>query len=249
MQILEKIFQIVSSYAIPNACLICETYQLHSLCSDCLTSLTRNALINYECCSQCGLALEIHQVQKQKCNSCTANPPYFDRTFCLDRYEGSLQYALHQLKYQKRISYAHGLAYAWNQIHAKQLQKYKGDFLFPVPLSNHKLAIRGFNQSWEIARRIQCRQDIVKNPFILQRHHHDSTQVGRNAVSRIERIRNKFYVDGRHEGALMGKTIIIFDDVMTTGSTLNEIARILKENGASQVINWVLLRTTRVLHV
>jgi predicted amidophosphoribosyltransferase len=54
-----------------------------------------------------------------------------------------------------------------------------------------------------------------------------------------------FYINPQHRGHLESATVIVFDDVMTSGATLNEIARVLKDNGASRVINWVLLRALR----
>ncbi|WP_240553458.1 ComF family protein [Polynucleobacter aenigmaticus] len=64
-------------------------------------------------------------------------------------------------------------------------------------------------------------------------------------MNRYKAIRDMFYVNPKHRGRLESTTVIVFDDVMTSGATLNEIARILKDNGASLVINWALLRTPR----
>ena len=65
---------------------------------------------------------------------------------------------------------------------------------------------------------------------------------------RQSKIRDTFYLDPNVIGLLQNKSVIIFDDVMTSGSTLDEIARVLKDNGVSRVINWVLLRTTKPIH-
>jgi len=249
MRFLEKIFQDISAQTLPSACIVCERHQQDVICGDCLKSLGSNCLLNYECCFQCGIALRTSELHTQKCESCTNNPPYFDKTYCLDRYEGSLQNALHQLKYQKRLAYAHGLANAWNQLFAIQLKDIDASHLLPVPLSTEKLLTRGFNQSWEIARKIDCGLGIRKTPFLLKRHHHKTQQVGGKISARRLAIRNVFYLDPCFIESLDGQSIIIFDDVMTTGATLNEIARLLKDNGASHVINWVLLRTARAPYV
>ena len=74
------------------------------------------------------------------------NPPNYDETYCLDRYDGRLQVALHQLKYQKRLAFAHGLANAWNLLFANSLENTNAAYLLPVPLSQQKLCMRGFNQ-------------------------------------------------------------------------------------------------------
>jgi len=249
MRFLEKIFQVISTQTLPSACIVCERHQQDTICGDCLKSLGSKCLFNYECCFQCGIALTASELYTQKCESCTNNPPYFDKTYCLDRYEGLLQNALHQLKYQKRLAYAHGLANIWNQLLAIQLKDIDAGHLFPVPLSIEKLSTRGFNQSWEIARKVDCGGGIRKTPFVLKRHHRNTQQVGGKLSTRRFAIQNVFYLDSRFIESLDGQSVIIFDDVMTTGATLNEIARLLKDNGVSHVINWVLLRTARAPYV
>jgi ComF family protein len=201
--------------------------------------------LHYECCFQCGIPLLAHEVPRKQCAECEKNPPYFDETYCLDRYAGKLQKALHQLKYQKRLVYAHSLAVAWNQVAADKLNHSRAAYLLPVPLSEKKLCIRGFNQSWEIAKRIDIHAAIKRVPNALLRSHTTQSQVLENKTARSKAIEGVFYLAQQHQNTFKQQTVIVFDDVMTTGSTLNEIARVLKDNGASYVINWVLLRTTR----
>ena len=249
MRFLEKIFQSINSQVLPSACIVCERYQQHSICAHCLESLNINGLLNYECCYQCGITLNTAELKERRCEQCNLYPPYFDETFCLDSYEGELQNAVHQLKYQKRLAYAYGLTNAWNHLFSKQLKNVKANYLLPVPLSTQKLSARGFNQSWEIARRMTCNPSIQKLPYALRRHHHEFQQAGGRLAARQLAIEDVFYIDDHFIKVLRGQSIIIFDDVMTSGSTLNEIARILKDNGASHITNWVLLRTVKVPHV
>jgi ComF family protein len=249
MRFLEKIFQSISQQVLPSACIVCERHHLNSICAQCLQSLRTDGLLNFECCFQCGITLKMPELKEQRCKQCKINPPYFDKTYCLDRYEGALQNAIHQLKYQKRLAHAHGLANVWNQLLPKQLENSNASFLLPVPLSTQKLSLRGFNQSWEIARRIHCNPSIQKLPRALRRHHHEIQQAGGGLSARRLAIRDMFYLDDNFMQLLQGENVIVFDDVMTSGATLNEIARVLKDNGASHVTNWVLLRTARAPHV
>ena len=245
MRTIENIFKAISSHLLPSACIVCGVFQQRALCIDCSSQLESDCLFNYECCQQCGLTLQAVELKEKRCQNCTLNAPYFDQTFCLDRYDGRLQSALHQLKYQQRLACAHGLASAWNQLMAKDLNNLQADFLLPVPLSLEKLCSRGFNQSWELARRIYCDKRIHKNPHILRRHHHTQHQASENRANRQLAIQDMFFINPRYQGQLESTSVIVFDDVMTSGATLNEIARILKDNGVSRVINWVLLRTLR----
>ena len=148
MSRLEKIFATIGSYALPSSCIVCESYQALALCKACKESLRSDNLLNYECCLQCGIPLFTDEIAEKRCAECVINPPYFDETFCLDRYTGKLQNALHQLKYQKRLVYAHNLAVAWNQMASMHLHQVQASSLIPVPLSEQKLCARGFNQSW-----------------------------------------------------------------------------------------------------
>ena len=181
----------------------------------------------------------------QQCKLCLEDMPYFDETYCLGFYNGELQNALHQLKYQKRLSYAHGLTSIWNDVMPEHLNELQADYLLPVPLSAEKLRLRGFNQSWELARRIKCKGSIQKIPYILKRRHHQIRQAGSSLDIRQSNIRGAFYLEKDAHVLLKNKSVIVFDDVMTSGATLDEIARILKDNGVSRVINWVLLRTSK----
>ena len=249
MRFLEKNFQSISKYLLPSACVVCEQYQEEAICSKCLKALDTDGLLNYVCCYQCGIALKTSELEDQRCEQCKLAAPYFDATYCLDRYEGVLQNAIHQLKYHKRLSFAHGLANVWNQVFSEQYKTNNANYLLPVPLSEQKLCARGFNQSWEIARRINCCQNIRKLPYALKRHHHATQQAGGGLAARRLAIQDMFYLDSNFIPLLRDKNLIVFDDVMTSGATLNEIARILKDNGAAHVINWVVLRTARAPYV
>jgi ComF family protein len=246
MQFLENLVQSISTQILPTSCIACQQFQAESICASCLNALENSSLLHYECCYQCSAPLKIGELVNQQCASCKIEAPYFDETHCLDRYDGILQDALHQFKYQKRVAFAHGLAKAWNQIQFALLERCYAHYLLPVPLSQQKLLARGFNQSWELARRIHCNSNVQKLPYALCRHHHLDQQAGNTLVARRDAIHEMFYIDPQYRQYFKGKTVIVFDDVITSGATLNEIARILKEIGVLRVINWVLLRTTRI---
>jgi ComF family protein len=199
--------------------------------------LRDESLWSYQCCYQCGIALQVSEIAEQRCTQCQTLKPYFDETYCLDRYDGLLQTPLHELKYQKPIAFANTLGRTWSLLLGEGLEGIAADYLLPVPLSVQRLAQRGFNQSWEIAKRIQCSRHIQKSPYVLQRHHYAGQQAGSTLSHRHLAIQGMFYIKEHYIQHLAHKTVIVFDDVMTSGATLNEIARVLKDNGASRVIN------------
>ena len=178
--------------------------------------------MNYECCYQCAIPLQSAELSSGRCNSCDRQTPAFDQTVCLDRYDGALKEVLHQLKYQKRLSFAHGLSDVWNTLLASTIDDQSIDYLVPVPLSQ-------------------------KIAFTLKRFHDIDQQAGKNFSARQQDIHGMFYIDAKDIPLLKGKSVVVFDDVMTTGATLNEIARTLKMIGVTWVGNWVLLRTTKLM--
>ncbi|QWD63058.1 ComF family protein [Polynucleobacter sp. MWH-UH25E] len=246
MRFLENLIQSISESVLPTACIVCQQYQSASICNQCLLMIYHNSLLHYECCYQCGIPLLATEINQQHCNTCIAQAPSFDQTICLDCYDGPLQEALHQFKYQKRLAYAHGLSEVWNAALASEIDDRSIDYLLPVPLSQKKLLARGFNQSWELAKRIQCGSHIQKLPYALKRFHHVEHQAAKNYSARRHDIRQMFYIDTKDIKRLDGKSVAVFDDVMTSGATLNEIARTLKMIGVARVSNWVLLRTTKL---
>jgi len=109
------------------------------------------------------------------------------------------------------------------------------DVVIPVPLFPRRLKERGFNQALEIARHLGGRLD----PRLCERVVDTAAQFGLPMEERERNVRGAF----RCAGFLAGARVAVVDDVMTTGSTLNEIALTLKRAGAARVVNWVVART------
>lgn len=231
------------SHALPTACIVCARYQKAMLCDACYAFLEKQSLFHYPSCIRCGIQDDTCAIEPHLCGMCLQHPPAFDQTYCFDRYDGVLQNAMHQLKYQRRLAVADAIAFAWNRLAMPFLSNVECDLLLPVPLSTQKLSLRGFNQSWEIAKRIALPPGVQPIANALERHHSDSNQVKHNRQDRQAALRHAFYIQPEMQGKIQNKSILVFDDVMTTGSTLHEIATVLKDNGASFVVNWVVLRT------
>jgi ComF family protein len=171
------------------------------------------------------------------------DPPNYDSTFYIDSYDGVLKNAMHALKYQQRLACAVGFAYLWNQSTEILDSESSIDFLLPVPLSQQKLAVRGFNQSWEIAKNLRLPQQIRRVPNALCRTNNRESQVGRDKVNRKKAVYDQFYINRDWLKRFENKRIVLFDDVMTTGATVNAIASLLKNHGAKHVSAWLILRT------
>ena len=136
-----------------------------------------------------------------------------------------------------------GILKAWEMLSAHQYAPV--DLIIPVPLSNISLAKRGFNQAWELSKQMSAMKKTPTTPFLLRKHH-CKIEVPQTKTLRTQFLKRSFYLDKNELikiNGLRGKRIGVVDDFMNSGATLNAIAELLKENGATWVSNWVILRT------
>jgi ComF family protein len=140
-----------------------------------------------------------------------------------------------QCKYQGALEITAFFAQAL----ASQVDHTQVDLLLPMPLHPHRLAERGFNQAAEIARRLSRHLRIPWAPTAGVRLRDTPPQAGLDLKARRRNLRNAFQC---HEG-LAGKRVALVDDVMTSGASLDALARAAKQAGAIQVSAWVVART------
>jgi ComF family protein len=167
------------------------------------------------------------------CGGCIKKAPAFDYACSLFRYEDDIIRLVHQLKFAQKIGIARSLGemlLLWLQVKMPALEE-QPDCLLPVPLHSARWRQRGFNQSVEIARVIARKLAIPIEQNAVIRQRKTISQTGLNAPQRQKNIRGAFYVASE----IKAKHILIIDDVMTTGSTVNELARVLKKNGVVRV--------------
>jgi ComF family protein len=117
------------------------------------------------------------------------------------------------------------------------------DLVLPVPLSATRLAERGYNQAWELARRVARLAALPARADVLLRPLDTAHQADLNRAARQHNLRQAFMVDPRQRAAVQGRRVALVDDVMTTGATVREAAAALKRAGAAAVQVWVLART------
>lgn len=172
------------------------------------------------------------------CGRCIAHRPEFDATMCLADYDFPADVLVQGLKFRGELALA-GLfgRTIFNRVEKSALPEL--DCLVPVPLSGTRMRERGFNQSMEIARAIAKSGGPPVAPALAVRARDTAPQAGLQWRERARNLQGAF----RCESRLNGLRIAVVDDVMTTGSTLNELASTLKSAGASRVVNWVVART------
>ncbi len=217
----------------PRCCIGCgtstpETFRY--MCWDCWSDAMR---VEPPFCDLCGDPVAGSVDHDFICYACSAEKPSFDGARSAARYDGVVGEALRQLKYEKALWLAPDMA---QLLHNCMLAEYprKGfDLIVPVPLFRVRRRERGYNQSavlaGELGKRIHCRSA----PNLLRRIRPTTTQTNLTAPQRLSNVQGAFQSGKRSR--LTGRRILLVDDVMTTGATVNVCAKALKKGGAATV--------------
>lgn len=213
---------------LPQDCLLCGASAGPTLlcrgCADALPRLPRAV------CPVCALPAAAGTV----CGSCLKQPPHFDATVAGFRYGFPLDRLVQALKYQHRLALAPWFARA-----LLAGARPDGELVLALPLGARRLRERGFNQALEIARPLARALGLPLPTGICIRAADTAPQASLPWRARQKNVRGAF--ECRQN--LTGKSVLVIDDVMTSGATLNEFARTLKRHGAHRVSNWVVART------
>ncbi len=210
-------------------CLLCgQSSGNRILCAPCIASL---ACLPEACCPICALPTPCGE----RCGRCLSHPPHYDRTQALFSYAFPLDKLVQALKYDHRLA----LAPFFGQWLAEKAAGIAADRIVPLPLHPIRLRERGFNQAQELARPIARSLNLPLDTACCRRTRHTPTQASLPWKEREKNIRNAFHCTND----LSGRRILLVDDVMTTGASLNECARTLKQHGALEVTLLVLART------
>ncbi|MFC4339245.1 ComF family protein [Cupriavidus numazuensis] len=217
---------------LPCSCALCGTVQDEVVCRDCVAEL----LYPVSRCPVCAMG----RAPGEPCRACAQHRPDFDQAFTLGDYGIPQDSLVLALKYGKVLSLAGWLAAALaSRVRAAGAPM--PDLIAPIPLSPQRLAERGFNQAWEIARPLARHLGVASDPVLLERPRDIATQHLLDLAQRQMNVRGAFRM-GRPR-PLAGMHVGLVDDVMTTGATLDEAARTLKAQGAARVSVIVALRT------
>lgn len=224
---------------LPQQCEVCRRWGRTALCADCVG---RYAAPRPRCAC-CGLALGLPAL---RCGDCLRDAPPFSRTVCVADYGFPWDRMIGSFKFQGRPELAGLLAERLTAavLHALQHEALpRPDLVLPVPLAPRRLAERGYDQAWELARRVARALQLPSEARLLQRPVDTAQQSGLNRAERQRNLRTAFMADPTRRTLLQGQRVALVDDVMTTGATLREASAVLLRAGASSVDVWVLART------
>ena len=183
-------------------------------------------------CPQCATPTTAAQL----CGACIANPPAYASVSAAYQYAWPFSTLIQQFKYAGNLALAPMLAEALCASHPTPV-----DLIVPMPLGPARLRERGFNQALELARVASVLTNTPLNADACRRAHDRPPQAMLPWRERTKNIRGAFV----YNADLSGLRVAVVDDVMTTGATLNELARTLRKAGATEVHGWMVGRTLK----
>jgi ComF family protein len=221
---------------LPLRCLLCgaDGADGRDLCAGC----ARDFPINRPCCPRCALPLE---TPAPLCGECLASEPPFAAAWAPFRYGHPLD--LLEARFKFRGDLAAGRVLADLMIERAGIDvPARPALMLAVPLHVSRLRQRGYNQAFELAKMLANALDIPLDRDGLKRTRATVAQTGLDAAARRRNLRGAFVTDAART---MPNHVVLFDDVMTTGATLRECARVLRRAGAARVDVWALARAPR----
>ncbi|MFO1491499.1 MAG: ComF family protein [Kiritimatiellia bacterium] len=207
------------------------------LCWDCLHTV---AVIQPPFCDCCGMPVAGRVDHRFVCHQCGERKPKFDRARAAARFDGPVREAVHAFKYNSAFWLEKDLVDLLESglrvLHAGEAV----DLVVPVPLFRARFRERGYNQSELLARGLARRAGLRCDARLLRRVRDTGSQTKLTASGRLSNVRQAFEV--RRSRAVAGRVVLVVDDVMTTGATLSECARVLRGAGAKRVLALAVAR-------
>ncbi|WP_432821889.1 ComF family protein [Trichloromonas sp.] len=226
----------------PQACPLCRTEltpaSAAGLCHSCQAQLPE---LSSPRCSRCALPFVSEGGSDHLCEPCLRQPPPFSQVEAVGNYEGLLRDAVHRFKYRGTVQLDRPLATLLAERMEQAETPFRPDLIVPVPLHLGRLRQRGYNQSLLLARQLAKRWRVPVAPRQLVRNRPTPPQQGLSLSVRQQNLRGAFAMTA----PLQGETVLLIDDVMTTGATLRECARTLQSSGAGEIVAAVIGRAQR----
>lgn len=220
-------------FLLPPRCVLCgQPSGSICICAPCKMDLPWTGLH----CRQCGLPLA--SPKDEICGACIQKTPPFTHTVCPLQYQFPVDRLVRAFKFNRQHATGRVLSHLICEYAHSQDGAYP-DMLIPVPLHNLRMITRGFNQSFELGTYVSKILDIPLLSTALRRHRNTEAQSGLSRKQRRKNVRGAFYW---HAAIKSARHVALIDDVMTTGTTVSECARVLKKAGAKRVDVWVAAR-------
>lgn len=217
----------------PPSCIACQAAvgEADGLCAPCWARIT---FIERPFCERLGAPFPFDLGDGLLSPSAASDPPVFGRARAVAKYEdGPVRLLVQGLKYGDRTELARPMG-RWMARAGRDLIAH-ADLLAPVPLHWMRRLQRRYNQAAELAREISKATGIPHNPFLLERVKPTRPQVGLSKSGRATNVQGAFRASNEREAEVAGRNILLIDDVLTSGATLNACSRALLRAGAAGV--------------
>lgn len=222
---------------LPGLCVVCRSVGCAPVCDTCRA---RHA-VRVARCPRCALAW----TGPGACGACSTEPPPYDAALACVDYAWPWDRIVTRFKFHGATDLARLLADDLAETARDAAAGPLPELLLPVPLAAGRLAERGANQAWLVARRVGRRLGVAAAPTLLLRIRETAHQLALPPEARAGNVRGAFALDPLAAARVQGRDVAVVDDVMTTGHTLGEIATLLKRHGARRVRAWAWARTPR----
>ena len=222
----------IASLLYPPVCSICTATIAHGeyLCAECDAKVTR---IVPPFCAKCSEPFEGAITSEFTCANCEHRVLHFDAAVAAYRSRGIVRRVILDFKYGRQLHLRHLVArWLFAALDDERLRRRRFDIVVPVPLHPARERERGFNQAALLADLLSARMS-VKNRLVLERIRYTTTQTAFDRAERMENLHGAFRL--RKNMDVRELRVLLIDDVLTTGSTLSECARVLKKAGANFV--------------
>lgn len=237
---LSTFFHSLKALCFPASCLLCDCALPSSakilLCPSCLPEIS---FINQPLCTCCGVEFPDSAQGNHYCSKCLTNKPAFEMARAILHYNDAAAKLVHSFKYAGK-TYCHSTFSALKSLSTSVTDLVLPDLIVPVPLHVKRLRERGFNQAVILAHLFfpDNKQQIAAE--MLLRTRITVPQTGLSGKDRRKNLKNAFAIGQTDK--IKGKSVLLVDDVYTTGTTINECAKILKKHGAKNVQALTLAR-------
>jgi len=236
-----RFFEHIGEFLLPTSCILCKTRQAKSICTQCLYELS---ILQNRRCIICA-----NPLHGWVCKSCQKKQPSFNSTTCIAGDESRLKLPLDSFRQHGDFNRVAGIIYAWQTLAYKKCMPV--DLIIPAPWISSQISSLGFHPSWELAKRMG---KIFNTPCIanlIVRYPSESVgEIPHTKILRTQYLSQTCFLNPKIKPSLRASLkdarIAVVSDFMNTGATMEVVSRILKENGAQWVSNWVILKIRQV---
>lgn len=228
MNILSK----VTDFVLPPRCICGKKIvaESNSICAPCYDD---SGMVTSSFCSRCGNPQEFDFGKNVICGECISNEPEFDQARFVFKYNELTARIVTRLKYGDKTQSVKKIA----EFMSSRISGFdnKPDIITSIPISKKKLLHRKFNQSAYIANHISRKVNIEIDNQILKRVKDVPPQASLKRAERLKNVKGVFAIDPKKADMVKGRTVLLIDDVITTGATITEATKVLKKAGAEKV--------------